>query len=107
MAGRRVNLKGSVLLQPMLVYLGFVCFNIARGLAEGSDYHIILQEVRTQFYFVTTFLLTLLPYLPVPHLDQAVMDLLRQAMPGEAAGMFTDTVRAVTQVRLLTSPEPE
>lgn len=56
-AGRRVNLKGSVLLQPMLVYLGFVCFNIARGLAEGSDYHIILQEVRAQFYFVTTFLL--------------------------------------------------
>ena len=31
------------------------------------------------------FVLTLLPYLPVQNLEQAVMDLLKQAMPGEAS----------------------
>jgi membrane protein len=45
------------------------------------------------------FVLTLLPYLPVRDLEQAIMDLLRQAMPGDAAGMFEDTVRNVVSNR--------
>lgn len=45
------------------------------------------------------FVLTLLPYLPVANLERAIMDLLKQAMPGEAAGMFEETVRAVVTNR--------
>lgn len=45
------------------------------------------------------FVLTLLPYLPVQNLEQAIMDLLKQAMPGDAAGMFEDTVRNVVSNR--------
>lgn len=45
------------------------------------------------------FVLTLLPYMPVQHLDQAIMDLLKQAMPGDAAGMFETTVKNVVSNR--------
>lgn len=42
------------------------------------------------------FLLSLLPFLPVPNLEGAIMDLLRQALPQEAATLFTDVVSEVT-----------
>ena len=45
------------------------------------------------------FVLTLLPYLPVQNLEQAIMDLLKQAMPGSAAGMFEQTVRNIVSNR--------
>jgi len=47
----------------------------------------------------TIFLLSLLPYLPIPHLDQAIMDLLRQSMPPQAADMFMETVNSVLSTR--------
>ncbi len=43
------------------------------------------------------FIMALLPYLPVPNLDQAIMDLLRQALPPGASDMFIGVVRDVTQ----------
>lgn len=45
------------------------------------------------------FVLTLLPYLPVANLEQAIMDLLKQAMPGDAAGMFEQTVKNIVSNR--------
>lgn len=45
------------------------------------------------------FLLSLLPYLPIPNLEQAIMDMLGQAMPGEAAGLLRTTVENVTSTR--------
>lgn len=45
------------------------------------------------------FVLTLLPYLPVQNLEQAIMDLLHDAMPGEAAAMFERTVKNVVSNR--------
>ena len=45
------------------------------------------------------FLLTMLPYLPIPRLDQAIMDLLSQALPPEAASMLEDTVRRIATRR--------
>ncbi len=45
----------------------------------------------------TIFLLTLLPYLPIPHLDNQVMALLQQAMPPQAADMFSGVVGEVTR----------
>lgn len=41
------------------------------------------------------FLLTLLPYLPIPHLDSAIFDLLQQAMPKKTADVFLDVVRNI------------
>ena len=40
-----------------------------------------------------------LPYLPVERVDQAIMELLRQAMPAEAAELFTGVVGEVTSRR--------
>ncbi len=42
------------------------------------------------------FLLTLLPFLHISHMEQAIMDLLRQALPGDAANLFVNTVTEVT-----------
>lgn len=45
------------------------------------------------------FVLTLLPYLPIANLEQAIMDALRGAMPGDAATMFEDTVKNIVSNR--------
>lgn len=42
------------------------------------------------------FLMAVIPYLPIPNIDQAIMDLLRQALPQSAADMFTGVVKEVT-----------
>ena len=42
------------------------------------------------------FLLSLLPYVPIANLEQAIMDLLGQALPQEAASLFTGVVRDLT-----------
>jgi len=41
--------------------------------------------------------MALIPYLPVEHVDQAIMDLLSQALPANAADMFKGVVEEVTQ----------
>ncbi len=45
------------------------------------------------------FLLSILPYLPIPQLEQAIMDLLHQGMPGDAAGLLEGTVQSLVQQR--------
>lgn len=44
-------------------------------------------------------LLSILPYLPIPNLQQAIMNMLGQAMPGEAANLFRSTVEGVVSNR--------
>ena len=39
------------------------------------------------------FVLSLLPYLPIPHVEQAIMDLLHQILPAQSATLFSGTVR--------------
>lgn len=41
--------------------------------------------------------MALIPYLPIEHVDQAIMDLLGQALPANAADMFKGVVQEVTQ----------
>lgn len=43
------------------------------------------------------FVMALLPYLPVQHIDEAIMDLLRQALPQDAAQVFIGVVQEVTR----------
>src|SRR5215831_16285500 len=45
------------------------------------------------------FLMALLPYLPVPHIDEAIMALLRQALPPQASQMFVGVVEEVVSRR--------
>lgn len=42
------------------------------------------------------FVLAVIPYLPIANVDQAIMDLLRQALPASAADMFTGVVQQIT-----------
>ncbi len=42
------------------------------------------------------FVMAVIPYLPIAHVDQAIMDLLRQALPRSAAEMFATVVDEVT-----------
>jgi membrane protein len=44
-------------------------------------------------------LLSLLPYLPIPNLQQSIMDLLGQLLPGDASKMFSGTVQEVVSQR--------
>ena len=41
------------------------------------------------------FLLSLLPYFSIPHLEQAILDLLHQVLPEQAANLFEGTIRYV------------
>jgi membrane protein len=43
----------------------------------------------------TIFLISLIPYLSVPHLQQAIMDLLHQVLPEQSAKLFEGTVKQV------------
>lgn len=43
--------------------------------------------------------MAVIPYLPIARVDQAIMDLLHQAMPGDAAQVFTRVVADVTSER--------
>jgi membrane protein len=38
------------------------------------------------------FLISLVPYLSIPHLQQAIMDLLHQVLPQQSANLFEGTV---------------
>jgi len=43
------------------------------------------------------FLMAVIPYLPIQNVDQAIMDLLRQALPSDAAQMFSGVVQQITR----------
>lgn len=45
------------------------------------------------------FLMALIPYLPIPRVDEAIMNLLAQALPQQAAAVFADVVQQVTSER--------
>jgi membrane protein len=72
---------------------------------EISDDNVFNGAAALAFYMMLSifpaaiFLLSLLPYLPIPDLEQAIMDLLHQSMPGDAAGLFTDVVENVVSER--------
>lgn len=45
------------------------------------------------------FLMAVIPYLPIPHVDEAIMDLLRQALPDRASELFAGVVKEVATER--------
>jgi membrane protein len=67
--------------------------NISNGAAALAFYLILA------IFPAMIFLLSLLPYLPIANLDRAMMDFLRQALPSEAANMFTGVVESIVSSR--------
>lgn len=70
--------------------------------AEVSEDDIFNGAAALGFYLTLAifpamiFVMAMIPYLPIPHVDQAIMDLLRQALPRNAADMFASVVQQVT-----------
>lgn len=74
-------------------------------LQQIRDDHLPNGAAALAFYMVLAifpaaiFGLSLLPYLPIPNLEQAIMDAVRQALPGRAADMLTSTIDGVLSHR--------
>lgn len=72
---------------------------------ELSNHNVYNGAAALAFYLMLSifpaaiFLLSLLPYLPIPHLHEAIMDLLGQVLPQESARLFTGTINDVTSQR--------
>ncbi len=72
---------------------------------ESKTDHLTNGAAALAFYLVLAlfpaaiFGLSVLPYLPIPNLEQTVMEVVRDVMPGAAADTFTDNVRAVLSSR--------
>jgi membrane protein len=66
---------------------------------EIQDDNIVDGAAVLAFFFLLAvfpaaiFLLSLLPSLSIPHLQQAIMDLLQQVLPEQSANLFEETIR--------------
>src|SRR3954470_6237939 len=78
---------------------------VKRVYAEAAHDDIFNGAAALGFYFTLAIfpamiaIMAVIPYLPIAHVDQAIMDLLREALPGSAATMFVDVVHEVTSER--------
>ncbi len=72
---------------------------------EVSDHNVYNGAAALAFYMILSIfpaaiiLLSLLPYLPVPNLDQAILGLIGQVLPRQSDTLFTGVVRQVTSQR--------
>jgi membrane protein len=66
---------------------------------EIQDDHVFTGAAALAYFLLLAifpgaiFVLSLLPYLPIPHMQQALMDLLYQVLPAQSATLFEGTVR--------------
>ncbi len=73
---------------------------------EISDDNVFNGAAALGFYLTLAIfpafivIMTVIPYLPIQDVDQAIMDLLNQALPEESAGMVQGIVAEVTQEQL-------
>jgi membrane protein len=68
---------------------------------EIQDDHVLDGAAVLAFFFVLAifpaaiFVLSLISSFPIPHLHQALLDLLRQTLPAQSADLFNETVQRV------------
>ncbi len=68
---------------------------------QSQDDHILDGAAVLAFFFLLAvfpaaiFILSLLPSLSIPHLQEAILDLLHQVLPQQSANLFQGTVRYV------------
>jgi membrane protein len=66
---------------------------------EIQDDHVFTGAAALAYFLLLAifpgaiFVISLLPYLPIPHMHQAIMDLLYQVLPAQSAILFEETVR--------------
>lgn len=79
---------------------------VLRELWRRADQDNVFSSAAALAFYLTlslfpglVFLLSLLPYLPVPRLEQAVIEFGQQVLPPAAAGLVTTTTREVLQAR--------
>jgi membrane protein len=71
--------------------------------AKISDDNVFNGAAALGFYLTLAIfpamilLMGLIPYLPIPRVDMAIMDLLKQALPADASSMFTKVIQEVMQ----------
>lgn len=75
------------------LYNGISNHNVFNG-AAALAYYLFLA-----IFPAAIVLLSILPYLPIPHLKQAIMELLGQALPKQSADLFTGIVNSVVSQR--------
>jgi membrane protein len=69
---------------------------------EIEDDHVFDGAAVLAYFFVLAvfqaalFILSVIPFLRIPHLQQAILDLLHQVLPQQSANLFEATVRYVT-----------
>ncbi|MEW6056602.1 MAG: YihY/virulence factor BrkB family protein [Bdellovibrionota bacterium] len=63
--------------------------NVSNG-AAALAYYLMLS-----IFPAMIALISLLPFLPIPNLENAILDILNEALPGQAAQMFTQTINEV------------
>ena len=72
---------------------------------ELSDDNVFNGAAALAFYLTLAIfpalilLMAAIPYLPIAHVDQAIMDLLRESMPGDAAQALSGVVMQITSQR--------
>ena len=74
--------------------------DLARGLWRAIQHHHVLDGAAVLAFFfllaafpAAIFVLSLLPSLSIPHLQEAMVDLLHQVLPQQSANLFDGTVR--------------
>ena len=64
--------------------------NVSNG-AAALAYYLMLS-----LFPAAIFCLSLLPFLPIPNLYSAIMDFMKEILPGDAAKLFQGTIEEVT-----------
>jgi len=78
---------------------------VARVYAKAQADNVLDGAAALAFYFIFAifpamiFLMALVPYLPIPRVDEAIMNFLAQALPSGATSVFADVVQEVTGER--------
>lgn len=85
--------------------IGTILEFLRRVYAEARSDDVVSGAAALGFYLTLAIfpamicLMAIIPYLPLSQVDDAIMDLLRQALPPSAAHLFADVVREVTTER--------
>lgn len=90
---------GSLKRFALDLYNGISNHNVFNGAAAIACYLFL------SLFSSAIILLSLLPYMPIPHLKRAIMGLLGQALPEQSADMFTGIVSSIGGMVLLAGPE--
>jgi membrane protein len=102
----RISIKILIVKGDIAMYRGVTWRQMAHDLREDVSKHKVFNAAAALAYYLmlsifpaTIFMLSLLPFLPIPNLQNALMDLLAQVMPQDTAKLFTGIVNEIAAQR--------